>query len=261
MTKRWSMSVVAMMLVACCPLAHAETAADWNWTLAPYVWGPHVNLDVTVHDDPVIQADASFKDMLDKTDFAFAIHFEGQCEHAGFLVDALFLDLGANQTSTARPPLPGDTRTALDVNIGLYEAAGFYRLPGKAHGLDLLFGVRMFDYRSRLDVTIPPPIDATTARGTDVNVIDAFGGVRYMTPIGKRWDFSIRGDAGVGGTDLSWNAVASFGVRLGKTDRYNLRLGWHHMELGVTDSDNPLRVEIESDLTLTGPFIGFAMKF
>jgi hypothetical protein len=119
----------------------------------------------------------------------------------------------------------------------------------------------MFDYRSRLDVTIPPPVNATTSRGTDKNFIDAFGGVRYLTPIGKRWDFLIRGDVGTGETDLSWNALASFGVRLGKTDRYNLRFGWHTMELEVTSDDNPLHVETGSDMALSGPFFGFAMKF
>ena len=170
------------------------------------------------------------------------------------------MDLGAEKTGTARPPLPGGTVTQADVKLGIYEAAGFYRVPGRAHGLDLILGARMVDYRSRIEATIPPPISDTISRGTDENLIDVFGGVRYLTPIGKRWDFTIRGDVGTGGTDLTWNAVASFGVRLGKTDRYNLRFGWHHMQLDIT-AENGQRIAIESNLTLTGPFFGFVMKF
>jgi hypothetical protein len=250
----------AVVLVASCPLARAENAGDWDWSFAPYVWAPDASLDVTANDVPVINADANFEDLLDKTDFAFAFHFEGQCEHAGFLVDALFLSLSAEQTNTARPPLPGDTLTETDVEIGVYEAAGFYRPGGRARGLDLIFGARMFDYRSRIDVTIPLPIDATTSAGTDKNFIDAFGGVRYLAPMGKRWDFVIRGDVGAGGTDISWNALASFGVRLGKTERFNLRFGWHHMQLDVT-AKNAQNVEIDADMTLTGPFLSLAVKF
>jgi len=118
----------------------------------------------------------------------------------------------------------------------------------------------MFDYRSRMDVTLPPPISAAASEGTDKNLIDAFGGLRYTTPIGKRWQFVIRGDAGGGGTDLTWNAVATFGVRLGKTGRYNLAFGWRHMELDLT-AKKPPNVEIESDETLTGPFVASAFNF
>ena len=167
------------------------------------------------------------------------------CTHAGFFVDALFLNLGAEKNCAARPPRPGGTRTQADVNIGLYELAGFYRLGGQAHGLDLLVGARMSDYRTRIE---------------GKNLIDAFGGVRYLTAIGKRWDFVVRGDVGTGGTDLTWNAVGSFGVRLGKTDRYDLRFGWRHMVMDVT-AKNSQNIEIESNQTLTGPFFGFAMKF
>lgn len=252
---------VAALVVAWSFPARAETAADWEWTIAPYVWGPSAGLDVTVNNDPVVSADASFSDLLDKTELVGFIHFEGQCPHAGFFVDAMYLDLGAEQTNAADPPLPGGTQTSLDVKIGLYEAAGFYRPGGKARGLDLIFGVRMFDYRSRLDFIIPAPIGASGSRGTDKNFIDVFGGLRYRTPIGKRWDFVVRGDVGAGGTDLTWNAIASFGVRLGKTERYNLKLGWRYLELDVTADDEFQHVEMESDLTLNGPFLGFAFKF
>ncbi len=260
MRRRIGRSVVAVLLAAGCPLARAETASDWEWTVVPYLWGPSVSLDVTANNDPVIGVDASFSDLLDKLDLAAAVHFEGRCEHAGFFVDALFVDVGAEQTNTARPPLPGGTLTEVDMKVGTFEAAGFYRPGGRAHGLDLILGARMFDYRTRIDVTIPAPFNATTSAGSDKNFVDAFAGVRYTTPIGKRWHFVIRGDAGGGGTDLSWNAVATFGVRLGKTGRYNLAFGWHHMELNVT-AKNPQNVEIESNQTLTGPFVGLALRF
>lgn len=252
MISRVGLFAAAVLLAAWCPLAKAKTSEEWEWSFAPYLWGPNTTLDVTVDNDPVVGADASFKDLLDKTDFAGSFHFEGQCEQAGFLVDALFLDLGANQTSAARPPLPGGTQTTVDGNIGLYEAAGFYRPGGKARGLDIIFGARMFDYRSRLDATIPAPINAARSWSTDETLIDAFAGLRYLTAIGKRWDFMVHGDAGTGGTGLTWNAAASFGVRMGKTSLLNLRFGWRHLELDITDDDNPLNLEIARDLTLTG---------
>jgi hypothetical protein len=260
--KPWvGLFVSVALLAGFCAPANAKEAEKWDWLFAPYLWGPSVQLDVTVNNDPVIAADASFQDLLDKTEIAGMFHFEGQCEHAGFLVDALYLDLGSDQTTTARPPLPGGTQTTIGVTIGIYEAAGFYRPGGKAHGLDVIFGARMYDYRTRLQATFPPPISTTTSRGTDKNLIDAFAGVRYLVPIGKRWDFVGRADVGTGGSDLSWNAIASFGVRLGKTDLFNLRMGWRYMELDVTNDGGPLNLEVENNMTLNGPILGFAMKF
>ena len=59
-------------------------AGDWEWSIAPYIWGSDISLDVTANDEPVIGADVAVKDLLDKTDLAGMLHFEGASGKAGF---------------------------------------------------------------------------------------------------------------------------------------------------------------------------------
>ncbi len=258
--KRWGTGLAVLAWLAAAPPARAESAADWDWRVTPYFWGPSVSLDVTAKGDPVIGADASLSDLLDKTDLELALHFEGECPHAGVLADALYVDLGAQQTSAARPPLPGGTVSDTDLKMGLYEAGGFYRAGGPKVGVDLIFGVRVYDLRAGVDATIPAPIGATRDWGTDKTLVDGFAGVRYRTPIGTRWQVALRADAATGGTDLTWNSVVAFTVRFGKTDHYHLALGWRHLHMDVTTT-NASQVEIENVQTLTGPTVGFVLSF
>src|SRR5262245_13489495 len=130
--RRAGVSTATAAILAALPVADAKAAEDWEWIVAPYIWMTSAGLDATVPGDPVISADASFSDLVDHLDLALAAHFEGRCEHAGFLVDANFMDLGAEQSGTSRAPLPPDTMTTADLKLGIYEAGGYYRVPGKA---------------------------------------------------------------------------------------------------------------------------------
>jgi hypothetical protein len=65
---------------------------------------------------------------------------------------------------------------------------------------------------------------------------------------------------GAGDSELTWNTVATFGVRLGKTDKYGVRFGWRHMEIEFED-DTGLGVNVETDLTLSGPAAAFSIRF
>jgi hypothetical protein len=234
-------------------------AADWEWTLVPYLWGPEISMDVSVRDEPVIGADLPFNDLLEKLDFALLAHFEGRRGRAGFFLDLTYLDVGESQSTVARPPLPGGTRVNTDMSTVLFELGGFYRLSGDTAGLDLLLGARAIDIDMTLDISLPPPLTATTQVSGSDTFIDAFAGLRYQTPLGERWSFIVRGDAGAGETDLAWNAQALVGYNVGK-ERHNVILfGYRHMEVEFKDSGSS--ADLEADLTMSGPIAGFAFRF
>jgi len=236
----------------------AAEAAEWEWTLAPYFWGAGVKMDVEANDEPVLNSDVSFGDLLDKTDMAGMVHFEGRNGKWGFLFDALYMALSDDFTTSPRPPLPGGTDVDADLSMLILEGGGFWRLSGDTHGFDLLFGVRVLQVDPEVELDIPAPFNAQTTLGDDQTFTDAFVGGRYSHAFAKRWDFAIRGDVGTGDTDLTWNAIGTMGVQLGDSGKYSVRFGYRQMEMNF---ENDGDVKIDTDITMSGPIAGFVFHW
>jgi hypothetical protein len=252
-------TVLAALATGLCLPAPETRAADWEWTIAPYLWAADVSLDVTANDEPVIGSDIAFADILDKTELALMAHFEGRTGKTGFFVDALYLSVSDDRTTAPDPPLPGGTRIHAELDMGTYEAGGFYRVLGQGRALDVLLGARLLDVEQAHDIAYPPPSMTMTTVGTSDSLLDAFAGLRYGQPLGGRVNFAVRADVGAGGTDLTWNALGTLGVRLGETGKYNLGFSWKHMDLRMEEvGDNG--VLVESDVTFSGPAVSFVIK-
>ena len=237
----------------------AQAAEKWVWDITPYLWASSVRADVSLDGDPVLGADVKFKDIVDDVDLAAEVHFEGRHGQLGFFTDAIFISLTGEQTRSANPPLPGGTETEADVDLGLYEAGGFYRLKNAPTGLDILYGIRVIDDSEDVTITVPPPISATVDGSAGDTYTDGIIGVRYSAPMGKRWYFAIRGDIGAGGTELALNGVASFGFLCDAKGKYNLRFGYRYFTTELDSTENG--VDVETDLTLYGPYVGFGFVF
>lgn len=237
----------------------AQAAEKWEWDITPYIWGSSVRADVTLDGDPVLGADATFSDLIHDVDLAAMLHFEGRRGKFGFFTDAIFISLTDEQTHSANPPLPGGTETEADVDLGMYEAGGFYRLKDAVTGLDILYGIRVIDFSQDVTITVPPPISATVDGETSDTYTDGIIGVRYSAPIGKRWYYAIRGDIGAGGTELAYNGIVSFGFLCDQKGKYNLRFGYRYFKTELETTENG--IDVETDLTLYGPYIGFGFRF
>ncbi len=239
--------------------SRSQAAEKWEWDITPYLWAAGVRVDVSVDGDPVLGADASFSELLDDLDVAGMLHFEGRHGKAGFFTDAIFISLSDDQTRSADPPLPGGTQTDAELELGIYEAGGFYRASGKESGFDFLYGLRFLDYDQDLSVTIPPPVSATTRADTSSLYTDGIIGVRYSMPLGKRWYFAIRGDVGAGGTQIAWNGVTAFGFKCDQKGKYRVVGGYRYFKVELDDEHDG--VDVDSDVTMKGPFVGFTFKF
>ncbi len=250
---------IALVIGCLSAVASPAHAADWEWTLAPYLWASDIAVDVTVNNEPVIGADIAFSDLLDKLDFAFPLHFEGRRGKGGFFLDVMFINLGDTQSNVAHPPLDGDTTVRSDLKQTLFEAGGFYRLSGGTHGLDLLYGVRVIDYDMTLDITLPPPASTATRVTSSDTFTDGFAGLRYQGPVGERFSIGLRGDVGAGDSELVWNVSALLGYHVGKQRQNLILLGYRHMDFEFKESGSGLTVQ--NDLTMSGPITGFAFRF
>jgi len=260
MKKSWRYGVAGVVSLMSClwlPLAGAQ-AAEWEWTIAPYLWGSDISLDLAANNEPVIGGDVSFSDLLDKIEAAVPVHFEGRAGKPGFFVDVLYLSVGDDSTIPPNPPLPGGTTIHSELDSGFYEAGGLYRFIDDGQALDLLYGARVIDMSQKHDVALPSPSTLTTTIKTSDTLLDGFIGLRYAHSIGDRWDFLIRGDMGAGDTELTWNFIGTFGVRFGTTGTYSMRFGWRYLDVDV-ETRSTSGIEVETDLVLSGPVV--AMVF
>ena len=250
---------IGILTLALGAAANPAQAEEWEWMLVPYLWGEDTSLDVSINDEPVIGGDLSFSDLLDKLDFAFQLHFEGRRGKAGFFADFTTLSLSDSKLTEGRPLLPDGTQIDTEIDVILFEAAGFYRPSGASHGLDVLLGVRVTDLDFELGITIPPPIDDSTRAGVSETFTDGFAGLRYSMPLGENWMLALRGDVGAGDSELVWNASAYFGYLFGQRDQFGILFGYRHMDVEYESFNNGSKITV--DQTMSGPAAGFGFRF
>jgi hypothetical protein len=104
----------------------------------------------------------------------------------------------------------------------------------------------------------PPNAPGQTQKSSP-NLTDGFLGLRYVGQIGNKWNYSIRGDVATGGTELTLNGQAFFKYQIGQSGRYGLLLGYRYMNLELKEKVEG--VDIETDLTYSGPVFGFMFKW
>ena len=234
-------------------LAPGLAAADTEWLLAPYGWLPTVSVDQTFDDGSDGGSGEGDAEVLSKIDFAVMLRAEVARGHWGAMLDYIYVSL-ADQTTYS--PLPGvNIGVGGDLDLEAVELAGFYRLAGESHGLDLLLGLRSIDIDlavvlTRLD---RPPRPLKIAAEID----DAFIGARYRLTFSERWHATLRADYGFGDSDGTLNVIAAVGVRFNQT--VGMHAGYRYANI---EFEQELEGEQEeTDISLSGPFVGLVFRF
>jgi len=244
------------------PAGETQAANSWEWSVTPYLWGSSIGTQVKENGVVISDNDVAFTDLLSDLDFAFAFRAEGRRGRAGLLFDFFYVGLSTSGTvpehQDPEAPPPG---SLIDVDIDqlILEGGGFYRLSGEETGLDVLFGLRWIGLDEVIDVTLPIPRAPTLTRTSSPNLTDGFLGLRYAGRIGNKWGYSIRGDVATGGTELTLNGQALFNYQFGQSGKYGLHFGYRYMGLEIKERVDG--VDIETDLTLSGPVLGFMFKW
>ena len=257
-TMRTDKTASLVALAGALMLGGPADAEDREWIVAPYLWGADTSLDVLVRNDPVFSGDLDFSDLVDKLELALQLHVETRRDSFGLLFDVTYLETSDALGIDATPVLPASTTVSTGADMMMLEVGGFYRASGKAFGLDLLLGVRTIDLDVDVEIVPPTPLNPRTVDGS-ASLVDGFLGLRYLVPLGDRWLLTLRGDAGAGDSDLSWNASALFGYCFGENDRFNVLLGYRHFAVEYDTTDQGLPIEV--DMSMSGPQLAFAFRF
>jgi len=253
MKRSAGLALIAML--ALCGSANAQS--DSEWMVAPYFWGPGVSIDTTAEGGG---NDISLSDLLDKTDAAGMIRVEYRHRRWGLMLDYIFLALAEQQTLMPEPPPAPNVFANADLDLSVVEFGGFYRQTGDERaGFDWLFGARRIEQEQLLLLTPDVPNAVTRRIESRETFTDLFLGARFLYPVSEQFDLTMRADVSGGDTEGTTNFVAGVGWRFPIRYQIAMHLGYRHTTLRLKDSSGS--EVVESDITLSGPFLGFVFRF
>lgn len=206
---------------------------------AVYLWATGVKADLRA--GPLEGSiDASFSDILDNLDFAFAGYYEMRRAQRGFYLDLMYVRLSDKET------LPV---TTVDFRVQQTLAElGLVFLSGTAQrGLDGIIGARYMSFRNELSFS---PQGLSGARSEAW--VDPIIGGRYRTTFSPQWTGSLRVDVGGFGvgSDFSWQILALASYHW--TAQHSLVLGYRYLDVDYDASS------FAFDGAMSGPVVGVA---
>lgn len=228
------------VLAASSVSSETAVADEWEYTVAPYIWGPELRTSLDVGRNPPVDGSTSIFDILNG---AFLI--AGGARNGRWAIGAEFnyLDLGDD----VRGPLGGVANWELD-GIMTSLVGGYAVSEDDQSRLEVFGGLRHWD----LDLS-------TTVLGltatTDQSWTDPIIGARYSYALNPRWHLSGMGNIGGFdvGSDFQWEAVLQASWQW--TDRVNVAGGYRHLSVDFKEGREVI------DLILTGPYVALAFNF
>ena len=259
--KKAMLVLMGVVLAAAGAPTAATAADDWNFSVAPYLWGAGVDGTLTVmgHEADV---DLSFEDILDDLDVGAMVNLQARKDRFGLYADVLFLKV--SDTSDVTNPagatiLEATTETEQwVVDFGAsWEVASWVKCGEKTGFVDLIAGGRYWNVESEIE-SDRPVFGGDGKVEKTMEWVDPIVGARFSATLTPR--MSLIGRADVGGFDigdaseLTWSASAYLGWHF--TPLVSGWFGWKYLSVErEADRDNVV------DLALSGPVLGVAFTF
>ncbi|MGE0639428.1 MAG: hypothetical protein AB7G12_07135 [Thermoanaerobaculia bacterium] len=248
----------AAALAALAIAGATSAAAEWRWSITPYVWATDVGIDVSVDDRQMIDETISIQELIEDLDTIAQVRFEAQNGAHGLFVDLFDVNLSDDETTVPLPSGTGEATFRPEMGMTILDLGAIYDPQGDQRGFQLLYGARVLDQRATIDAEIRRVDGGTEAREIEIHdtLVDALVGFRYIRPLGQRFTLQVKADVSTGGTELTWSAGPTFGYTFGRSDRYTAFAGYRHM---VVDFDTAEGVDAE--MTLSGFVAGMRFSF
>jgi hypothetical protein len=238
---RIAVSLLLIPILFSTSLAAESDPDKWQFKITPYLWIATIkgNTD-SAGDDIDFDTDYNFLS-LDNLDGAFFIAASASKGRWTWQTDLIYLSFGDNITI-------GPIDTGIDLKGGIIELSAAYKLQ-RFERTEILFGAR----RVSLDIDIILTPGPQTSGGQ--TWLDPIVGLRYIRPLGERWQAIGRLDLGGFGvsSDLTVNVLAGAGFSM--TRHSSLFLGYRYLKLDFAEGD------ILADLTAKGLALGVEFNF
>jgi hypothetical protein len=236
-------------------VAQAAPAADSELRIEPYLWAAGLTGTIGAPGSgpglPVGgQIDATFGDLLGNMKIAggFMVSADYRRDRWSVFGDWTY----AHITSEAPSPLgPLFSGVEGDLKGHIVQGAAGYQVYGaRGARVDVFGGVRYYNLNLRLDLQA----GLLSARTLEVSPdwADGIVGVRYQALLGEHWVPGVQVDVGMGGSNYSWQGIASLGYRVSWGE---ISGGWRSLKVDYKSGDTTV------DLALSGPFLGAVFRF
>jgi hypothetical protein len=246
-TKLFIGLALAAAVIPSMAMADEASPDGWNWKVAPmYLWAPSIKTDLRA-DQPPVQSDTSFSDIVSKISGVFTGHVEGQGDQFGMFADVMYLSLSDSKDFTR-------VSTDSSVKTTFFELAGVWS-PGenRFEGFEGFAGLRYIS--GKVDVKFDPVNSLLpNARLTlDKSYSDFMIGGRYNAVLSDRWSMTLRGDTSFGGTDGIWNTSVMFQYH--RSEKGAWVIGYRYMDAKLKTPGEAI------EMKMLGPVFGYAFSF
>lgn len=231
-----------------------SSSRNWKYTITPYLWIPNsVEGTSTVGGAPPAELDLDLSDVLDHLDFGASLRVEAWKGRFGVILDAAYVDLGADITTPGGDLDVDIKQTTVDLLLG-YEVA---RIPtgvsGTTHrdvSIQLMGGLRYSYLKQEIDVVAGPTF------GGSESWVEPVVGARVTVNLSEKWTGVVRGDIGGFGvgnaSDLTWNVLVGLGYRA--WENTSIKLGYRIYDIDYESGSGADTLGF--DAQLMGPWLG-----
>ena len=228
-------------------LPQGSSPDKWQFQFVPYLWFAGIKGQVGIG-DRVADVDADFGDIFDRLNFGFMAALEARKGKFLLLSDLLYLKVSAENAT------PGALFSSVKATQKVFmfeEDAGYRLLEKNGSSLDAFAGIRFWHLHTRLLFTpgISPELEVSGSK----NWVDGIAGLRGRAYVSKNVFVFGKGDAGGGGSDLTYQLLGGAGLTF--RERFSFLLAYRYLHVNY-DRDNFL-----FDVGIKGPAIGFGIKF
>lgn len=241
-------------LLAAAMVCGSASAADDHWQHTGTLYFVGAGMDGKAGVGGVIaDVDVNFGDILDNLEFGFMAAWRAERGRWAVVADYSYLTLEMRNNSIGPA---GNTRATVDADQTIFELDGAYALTEQ---LSTYVGLRYWDLGADVQVFGGGPLGEDLAGSGDENWIDPLVGLRYIMPLGERWEIIAKGDIGGFGvaSDFTWQAMLLAGWNF--TEHATLLFGYRYIDVDYDDGSGSSR--ILWDVGLGGPSAGLAWRF
>jgi hypothetical protein len=253
------------LLCTLAALASPARAQEWEFSLAPYLWG--AGLEGTLDAENVsADVDIPFSDIWDNLDVGVLTRLEARRGRFGVTSNLVYLKLSPEAERPVGSLLPvapagsfrvrAVTEEVIFELLPTWELAAFEPGGGTRVALDLGAGARVWWVDQHLSVKLRPgvPVGPFARRfDQDWDWVDFVVAARVRARLAEKLALTVSGD--YGGFDLgssshrTWSLTGFFSYRLG--EHWDLMLGWRTLEFERS----------ATHLEMGGPLVGALYRF
>jgi len=227
--------------------ARAQADDEWHVSLTPYAWLAGLSGRIGFAGG-IADINLSAGDVLSHTDLSVSALLEARRSRFLVRLNTTYMSMSdrkAVEEGSESTVIFEHNQTILEPEIGYTVVTADWG------GIDALAGGRY--WHPKVDVSADTPGGDVGIASGSRSWVDAIGGLRVRLNPAERWHVTATGDAGAGGSKLTWQAIGGVGYDLSHC--CSLDAAYRHLDI---DYD---RDALVNDSHLSGFALGIGIRF